>query len=254
VSSAGAVISVGGNEVPRAGGGQYGFIDSGGRDEDLGVDYSTQSLRALVGDTVVKLAAADWLSADRSRQFHADKDLLAREAFDALKAAKADLLNIIEFQRSVHAEAAAIVGAARRGIAVDGSTMYCTTYPCHLCAKEIVCAGITRVYYIEPYPKSRAEVMYGESIHDKVDSDNDKFVAFVPFIGVTPRAYRRLFETEERYRRKDEFGLVKRPDKFAATPRGLSVYEASATASEREIFALGDLPADPVLPEEEREA
>lgn len=251
VTASGEIISVGANEVPKAGGGQFGFDDPGGRDEDRGVDYSTESLRALVADTVVKLAEGNWLSSERHMQFAADKDLMAREAFDLLRSAKADLLNIIEFQRSVHAEAAAIVEAARRGIAVEGATMYCTTYPCHLCAKEIVYAGITRVYYIEPYPKSRAEGMYGESIHGRVSSDEDNWVAFVPFIGVTPRAYRRLFETEERYRRKDELGLVVRADPQHATPRGLTAFEAVATASEREIFAIGNLPADPTLAQQE---
>jgi len=55
--------------------------------------------------------------------------------------------------RAVHAEEAAIVQAAKLGsTAVRGATLYSTTFPCLLCAKSIVNAGIKRVVYHEPYP------------------------------------------------------------------------------------------------------
>lgn len=53
--------------------------------------------------------------------------------------------------RTVHAEAAAIAFAARKGIATEGSTMYCTLSPCPACAKLILNAGISRVWYLEEY-------------------------------------------------------------------------------------------------------
>src|SRR5205823_8721516 len=57
--------------------------------------------------------------------------------------------NLIEFGRAVHAEMAALIDAARRGVSVAGCTMYVTTFPCHLCARHIVAAGIKRLVYIE---------------------------------------------------------------------------------------------------------
>ncbi len=57
-----------------------------------------------------------------------------------------------EICRALHAEQNAIVQAARYGISVDGSTMYCTTEPCSVCAKMMINAGIRRVVYQEPYP------------------------------------------------------------------------------------------------------
>ncbi len=56
-----------------------------------------------------------------------------------------------EVCRALHAEQNAIVQAAKYGISVEGSTLYCTTEPCSLCAKMLINAGIRRVVYREPY-------------------------------------------------------------------------------------------------------
>lgn len=53
--------------------------------------------------------------------------------------------------RTVHAEAGAIAFAARKGLAVEGATLYCTHCPCLSCAKLIINAGIVEVYYQTPY-------------------------------------------------------------------------------------------------------
>ena len=50
-------------------------------------------------------------------------------------------------KHSVHAEANALVFAARHGLSVEGCTLYTTYSPCYECAKLIVNAGITRVAY-----------------------------------------------------------------------------------------------------------
>jgi dCMP deaminase len=47
--------------------------------------------------------------------------------------------------RTVHAEQNAICQAARRGIAIDGSTLYCRMTPCRTCAMLIINCGIKRV-------------------------------------------------------------------------------------------------------------
>ncbi len=59
-----------------------------------------------------------------------------------------------------HAEANALGYAARKGIAVEGCTIYCTTRPCLECAKLIVVSGIARVVYFEGY------VMRGDPVTD----------------------------------------------------------------------------------------
>ena len=47
--------------------------------------------------------------------------------------------------RTVHAEQNAICQAARRGIALDGGTLYCKMTPCRTCAMLIINCGIERV-------------------------------------------------------------------------------------------------------------
>ncbi len=57
--------------------------------------------------------------------------------------------------RTVHAEANAIVQAARHGVAIDGATIYVTASPCWNCFKLIANAGIKRVFYMEFYRDER---------------------------------------------------------------------------------------------------
>lgn len=46
---------------------------------------------------------------------------------------------------TVHAEINAIIQAAKRGICIDGATLYCTMTPCLSCAMAIINCGIKRV-------------------------------------------------------------------------------------------------------------
>lgn len=47
--------------------------------------------------------------------------------------------------RTIHAEQNAISQAARYGIPLDGSTLYCTMEPCRVCAMLIISVGIKKV-------------------------------------------------------------------------------------------------------------
>jgi dCMP deaminase len=47
--------------------------------------------------------------------------------------------------RTVHAEQNAIVQAARYGLALDGTTIYCSMEPCRVCAMLIASSGVSRV-------------------------------------------------------------------------------------------------------------
>ncbi len=62
-----------------------------------------------------------------------------------------------ELSKILHAEAAIIAEAARRGIALAGAALYATTFPCPVCAKSIAAAGIARVYYAKGYSLLDAE-------------------------------------------------------------------------------------------------
>lgn len=63
----------------------------------------------------------------------------------------------IELVKTIHAEARVIAEAARRGISLQGASMYVTTFPCPVCAKSIAAAGIKKVYYRDGYSLLDAE-------------------------------------------------------------------------------------------------
>lgn len=49
--------------------------------------------------------------------------------------------------RAIHSEVDAICTAAMQGHSTKGATLFVTRYPCESCAKAIVAAGITKVFY-----------------------------------------------------------------------------------------------------------
>lgn len=57
----------------------------------------------------------------------------------------------------LHAEQNALVSAARFGIQIGGGEMYTTTQPCFNCLKEIVQAGIKKIYYLHAWQPKEAE-------------------------------------------------------------------------------------------------
>lgn len=204
------VIATGMNEVPMRGGGFYWDGSSNSpdardqwliayRDDDRALTIKKDVLTELL-DVLKK---KEWLApAIASKQTpHLLKELIPK----GLKGTQ--FLNIGEFQRQVHAEMAALIDSARRGVAVNGCTMFVTTFPCHSCAKHIIAAGIKHVVYLEPYPKSRAEMLHEEEI--ELDSKDGPLgddgrknvlprVVFSPYSGIAPRQYQRLFSMSGR--------------------------------------------------------
>lgn len=56
---------------------------------------------------------------------------------------------------TIHAEANAIIQAARNGVNIDGATNYVTASPCWNCFKQLANAGIVRICYGEFYRDER---------------------------------------------------------------------------------------------------
>jgi tRNA(Arg) A34 adenosine deaminase TadA len=102
------------------------------------------------------------------------------------------IFDITEFGRTVHAEMDALMCAGRSGISARHSTLYTTTFPCHNCARHLIAAGVNRVVYIEPYPKSKALLLHNDSIAIEEPGSAEK-IPFEPFLGVGPRRYFDLF-------------------------------------------------------------
>jgi len=105
------------------------------------------------------------------------------------------LRDLTEFGRVVHAEMEALLSCGRNGMSTVGTTLYCTTFPCHNCAKHIIAAGVGRVVYVEPYPKSKALEFHDDSIASEAESDAEVAgrVRFNDFVGIGPRRFFDLF-------------------------------------------------------------
>jgi hypothetical protein len=96
----------------------------------------------------------------------------------------------------------AICDAARRGVPLTGSTLYVTTYPCHMCARLIIAAAVARVVYVDPYAKSLVAEMYEGMIDGDGPLRKDR-VRFEAFIGVSPIRFASLFTSINRQRSTD---------------------------------------------------
>jgi len=179
------ILSTGANECPMYGGGLYWaareFDDEcmndtkNGRDYRRGVD-SNRKAQILLIDSIVSVLHGDAMSP------------AAEETRDKLHSSP--IKDITEYGRVVHAEMEALLACGRVGVSTQDSTLYCTTFPCHNCAKHIIAAGVKRVVYVEPYSKSRALEHHDDAI---TSQNSDEHVQFVPFTGVGPRRYYDLF-------------------------------------------------------------
>lgn len=238
------VIAVGMNEVPRGGGGFYwGKFTPDCRDQKLlerGEDRAAEIKISALTELIKKIIQKEWLKESILKQ---DAHALARDLLKDLKGTQ--FLDIGEFSRPVHAEMAALIDAARRGVAVDGHSMYVTTFPCHNCAKHIIAAGIRRVIYLEPYPKSRARSLYREEITLETlpgKEEKDK-VAFSAFTGVAPRQYRQLFSMSERGAKKGNSLIKWNAERRSLAPLHLP-QNVSRIYLEAERQALESLPSE----------
>ena len=190
LNSFGDVLSVGCNDVPRAGGGLYWPEDDDDRrdhkrerDPDGTVwDSNDQVQREIADDILEKIEprlSGSTLSSDN--------------LFEGTK-----LEDITEFGRAVHAEMDALLSCMRSGVSPKDAVLYTTTFPCHNCARHIIASGIKRVVYVEPYPKSRASDLHDDALtfEEEVKGDDNPKIPFVPFVGIAPRRYIDLFSLD----------------------------------------------------------
>ena len=211
-TSEGEIISQGCNEVPKAFGGTYWDLEEPDfRDVKIGYDPNEEFKRELIRDLIERLWDDELLSdeAKSTGSVHKLVDKLTRRASSTGEKdgtlVGSSVTDLTEFGRVVHAEMCAICDAARIGRSVKGSTLYCTTFPCHNCTKHILAAGIRRVVYMEPYPKSKAKELHKNEI--EIEKESSERVSFVPFLGISPYRYRDIFLKEKK--RKSKIGTAR---------------------------------------------
>jgi dCMP deaminase len=68
-----------------------------------------------------------------------------------------------ELCRGTHGEQNAIIQAATFGVSIKGATLYSTHFPCVLCTKLLINAGVERLVYLEGYPDDLSGQMVREA-------------------------------------------------------------------------------------------
>lgn len=203
IDDEGEVLVTGANDVPKPGGGQY-WVGDDPDHRDFTLNYETNDVgkRDVAIDTLGRLAEARWLRKNKRDQSHA---ALADESLrkgGPLHGSR--ITDLIEFGRIMHAEMAAICTAARRGTPIGGARLYTTTYPCHECARLIIGAGIRRVVFVDPYPKSQVQMLFQHLVTDDPSDKSGSRVHVVPFEGVAPDLFPDVFQMSGR--KRDEQG------------------------------------------------
>jgi deoxycytidylate deaminase len=181
----GDVLAVGCNDVPQFGGNLYsGSLDAetDKRCWNYGRICFNDREKRLISELLVENLIRENLIAVEKKGAAVNNVLNNSKVKD-----------LIEFSRSVHAEMHAILLSSQMaGARVKQGKLFCTTYPCHSCARHIVAAGIVEVYYIEPYRKSLATKLHDDAITES-ETDNKK-VRILLYDGVAPTRYFRLFK------------------------------------------------------------
>ncbi len=221
-SATGEIIATGTNDVPRFGGGQYWTGEMDQRDYARGFDSNTYQRNTILKAVIRAFIDAGMnLNGLQDGKTSYTEDQLFAKSKEIL--AGTPLFDLTEFGRDVHAEMEALLCCARIGVSPKGGTLYTTTFPCHNCAKHIVAAGIERVVYVEPYPKSKAKELHSDSIEIESPHKVKGKVCFEPFVGVGPRRYFDLFSlslsTGRSLERKDNDGRKLSWIKSASYPR-----------------------------------
>jgi deoxycytidylate deaminase len=206
------IIATGANDCPQFGGGLYwakvnpltGKVTDApsGKDYTRKQDSNKAEQLEIIDDIMSKIKKIE------------DSEHLPMEKLRKIVAGSR-IRDLTEFGRVVHAEMETLLSCARAGIDTNGSTLYCTTFPCHNCAKHIIAAGIKRVVYVEPYPKSKALDFHEDSIFLKEVLEIDvpeNMVIFEPFSGVGARRFLDLFSmalgSGSKLKRKDKNGTT----------------------------------------------
>ncbi len=101
--------------------------------------------------------------------------------------------------RSLHAEENAFLQISKYGLSsIEGGLLFTTASPCELCAKKAYQLGITRIFYIDPYPGiAIGHILQGGS----------KNPTLTLFSGAIGRAFHKLYSPIVAY--KDELNALR---------------------------------------------
>ena len=80
-------------------------------------------------------------------------------------------------QATVHAEQNALCDCAKRGVSCDGATAYITHYPCIICTRLMLAAGIREIKYLFDYKNDELVEVFTKQLYipvQKLKSDSNE--------------------------------------------------------------------------------
>ncbi|MFT0532239.1 anti-phage dCTP deaminase [Castellaniella hirudinis] len=210
--SEGNVLSVGWNDVPSPHGGLYGDVPPDN-------DYRCWNHGGFCANDREKDTLAGEILKALGKVIAVGQEEAARKAIIS----STRLGSLIEFSRAIHAEMHAIINAGQAaGSRLKGGKLFVTTYPCHSCARHIIAAGISEVYFIEPYRKSLALKLHSDAITE--DENDTEKVRILAYDGVAPVRFLSLFRVPQDSRKAN--GRMVVVDKARVRPRTQKSMEA----------------------------
>jgi deoxycytidylate deaminase len=103
--------------------------------------------------------------------------------------------------RSLHAEENAMLQISKKGgNGLMGGYLFTTASPCELCAKKAFQLGITKIFYIDPYPGISMTHILKSAVQDKNNPELEMFK------GAVGRTFHKLYEPFMAY--KDELNIL----------------------------------------------
>lgn len=241
----GVVIAQGWNDVPKYGGNLYRANDETTHKCYVkGFCSNVTHRNEIMDDIISRIKKLDFNDEEPNTKktilhisnSHNSKSKFLEDIEEIIRGSR--FKSIIEYSRSIHAEMHAIViGSQMTGKKMVGGDLYCTTYPCHNCARHIVLAGIKNIYYIEPYKKSLCITLHHDSLTES-ESDEGK-VRILMYDGVAPRSYLHFF-TMEGDKRKHNNGKVKTSNKATAYPKKRISLQSLPTLESQAVHALSE--------------
>ncbi len=232
----GVSIATGWNDAPKFGGNLYRYTDkSPQRCKELGYCSNVKQKNGAFDEIFDKIEK----KINESKTSEGLKLVKSNNnTWEAVKGIikKSKFKDIIEYSRSIHAEMhAIIIGSQLTGNKMIGGNLFCTTYPCHNCARHIILAGIKNIYYIEPYKKSLGITLHQDSLTE--DETDETKVRILLYDGVAPRRYLDFFSINSEDRKTDD-GKIKKVNLKKAVPKARLSLQAIPELENQAIHAL----------------
>jgi deoxycytidylate deaminase len=232
----GEIISRGWNDVPRFGGNLYKEGEPNDqRCKHWGYCSNDRTKDSITDDILENFMNNDYVIKNLLGGKKLAKDDEMYKNLKSIVRKNSKVKDLIEFSRAVHAEMhAIIIGSQLGGSKMVGGKLFCTTYPCHNCARHLVVAGIVEIYYIEPYIKSLSIPLHNDSLTE--DEEVLEKVRLLMYDGVAPRRYLEFFLMNRP--RKDEMGKMKSEFGEHFNPKAQLSLQALPRLEEQAIHSL----------------